>query len=81
MATGFLWHERYMWHSTGIAAGQVPAGGYVEPDNHIESVPSKRRFRSLVEVSGLIDQLTPLAPRYADEDELLRFHTRTTSTR
>ena len=75
MTTGFLWHERYMWHSTGIAAGQLPAGGYVEPDNHVESVPSKRRFRSLVEVSGLLDRLTPLKPRYASEDELLRFHT------
>ncbi|MGP1253261.1 MAG: class II histone deacetylase [Kiloniellales bacterium] len=75
MASGFLWHERYMWHSTGIAAGQLPAGGFVEPDNHVESVPSKRRFRNLVEVSGLIDHLTPLRPRMATEDELLRFHT------
>lgn len=74
MATGFLWHERYMWHSTGIAAGQVPAGGYVEPDNHIESVPSKRRFRNLVEVTGLVDELVALKPRYASEEEILRFH-------
>jgi len=75
MATGFLWHERYMWHSTGIAAGQLPAGGYVEPDNHIESVPSKRRFRNLVEVSGLAEDLMALKPRYATEEEILRFHT------
>lgn len=75
MATGFLWHERYMWHSTGIAAGQIPAGGFVEPDNHVESVPSKRRFRNLVEVTELVDHLVPLKPRYATEEELLRFHT------
>ncbi|WP_321340240.1 hypothetical protein [Breoghania sp.] len=29
--TGFVWGERFMRHMSGLAAGVVPAGGYVEP--------------------------------------------------
>ena len=28
MATGFVWHERYMWHDTGSQANFLPAGGW-----------------------------------------------------
>lgn len=72
---GFVWHERYMWHMTGIAGGSMPAGGYVEPDLlHLESAPAKRRIRNLIEVTGLIDALTPLRPRTATEAEVRRIH-------
>lgn len=73
--TGFVWHERYMWHMTGIAGGSMPAGGYVEPDLlHLESAPAKRRIRNLLEVTGLLDELTPIRPRSATEQEVLRIH-------
>jgi len=75
MATGLVWHERYMWHDTGTAAGQIPTGGFVQPDSHVESPASKRRFRNLLEVSGLSDHLTPVKPRMATEAEVLRHHT------
>ncbi len=75
MATGFVWHERYLWHDTGTAAGMVPAGGYVQPFEHFESAESKRRFRNLVEVTGLDDSLVAIKPRMATEAEALRFHT------
>ena len=29
VTTGFLWHERYMWHDTGRAGGPLPAGGWM----------------------------------------------------
>ena len=74
--TGFLFHERYLWHDTRSAAGFIPAGGMVEPDRHAESPDTKRRLRNLLEVSGLLGQLVPLAPRMASEDEVLRVHTR-----
>jgi acetoin utilization deacetylase AcuC-like enzyme len=32
MATGFVWHERYMWHDTGSLAGVLPPGHHAEPD-------------------------------------------------
>ena len=72
--TGFVWHERYMWHMTGFAAGPIPAGGFVEPDDHIEGPAAKRRMRNLLEVTGVMDALTPIRPRPATEAEVMRVH-------
>ncbi len=74
--TGFIFHERYLWHDTRSAAGFIPAGGMVEPDRHVESPETKRRFKSLLEVSGLLAQLDCIPPRSASEDEVLRVHRR-----
>ena len=30
MATGWIWHERYMWYDTRSGAGFMPAGGWLE---------------------------------------------------
>lgn len=75
-ATGFVFHELYMWHDTGSASSVFPAGLGVEPGEHAENASTKRRFRNLLEVSGLLDRLTPVRPRPATEDEIARFHTR-----
>jgi acetoin utilization deacetylase AcuC-like enzyme len=75
VSTGFAWHERYMWHDPGSGAGPRPAGGFIEPGEHGESPPAKRRFKNLVEVSGLLDELVALQPREATREELTRFHT------
>ncbi|KAJ3337374.1 hypothetical protein HDU93_001175 [Gonapodya sp. JEL0774] len=75
-STGFVWAERYMWHDTGTAAGYLPAGGYFEPASHFESSASKRRFRNLVEVAGLLDNtLTTIKPREATIEEIKYYHT------
>lgn len=73
--TGYVWHTRYTWHDTGTHAGVLPAGGMIEPYLNFESPESKQRMAGLVEVSGLLDSLTRLAPRTATEDDLLRVHT------
>jgi acetoin utilization deacetylase AcuC-like enzyme len=73
--TGFVFHELYMWHDTGSGAGPRAAGGAIEPGEHGESPPTKRRFRNLLEVSGMLDQLVGVRARPATRDELLRFHT------
>lgn len=78
MTTGFVWHERYLWHNTGRQTGpfQADAGGWLEPDvRHRENADGKRRLYSLLAVSGLLDQLAPIAPSPATEEQLLRFHT------
>ena len=74
MATGWVWHERYMWHDTGTAGGPLPVSRWVEPMAHVESPDAKRRFANLVAASGLLDHLTPLAPRSATVAELTRVH-------
>lgn len=76
-STGFLFHELYMWHDTGTAAGVLPAGLSVEPDVHSESPASKRRFRNLLEVSGLLEQLVVIRAQPATIEDLTRFHDRT----
>ena len=70
MATGFLWHEKYMWHDTGSGAA-----ANIEPDEHFENPDTKRRMKNLLDLSGLTDELVRLDPRMATEDELRRFHT------
>ena len=74
MSTGWVWDERYMWHDTGHAAAFLTAGGVLEPDEHVERPATKRRLRNLLEVSGMLDQLTPLKAREATAEELMRVH-------
>jgi acetoin utilization deacetylase AcuC-like enzyme len=75
-ATGFVFHELYMWHNTWNWAQVFPPSLTVQPGEHAENAESKRRFRNLLEVSGLLDHLVPIKPRPATEDEIARFHTR-----
>lgn len=72
--TGFVWHERYMWHDTGSGAGPNAAAGFVEPGPHGESPSSKRRLRNLLEVAGMLAQLEAVEPREASPDEIERIH-------
>jgi acetoin utilization deacetylase AcuC-like enzyme len=76
MSTGFIYHELYMWHNTGNFAGAIPYGNPVQPYEHAENPETKRRFRNLLEVSGLLKQLTIVEPREATDEEILRFHTK-----
>jgi acetoin utilization deacetylase AcuC-like enzyme len=76
MATGLVWHERYMWHDTRAAAGPIPAGGWVEPGEHAENPATKRRLKNLLDVSGLTERLVSIQAREATVEEVCRFHTR-----
>jgi acetoin utilization deacetylase AcuC-like enzyme len=74
--TGFLFNELYMWHDPGNAAIFFPAGLTVQPGEHAENAETKRRFRNLLDVSGLLDKLVDIRPRAATEEEILRVHHR-----
>ena len=76
--TGFVWHERYMWHDTGSHAKFLPAGGMgpIQPHIHIENADTKRRFKNLLDVLGVTERLTAIQPRFATEADLARVHTR-----
>ena len=73
--TGWLFDERYLWHDTGTAAGLLASGGWLQPLAHVESAATKDRLRSLLAVSGLLDELVSIRPRAATADELLAVHT------
>ncbi|WP_342070152.1 class II histone deacetylase [Yoonia algicola] len=75
--TGYVFHESYLWHNTGVGAAFLPSGGAIQPDQpHAENSETKRRIENLLSVSGIkkhlhvLDDITP-----ATRDELCLFHT------
>ena len=75
MATGFFTDERCFWHGGGNYAGNMPVGGLVQPGGGLpESPESKRRLRNLVEVTGLMAELTVSSAPPATREELARVH-------
>ena len=75
MRTGYVFHEHYLWHDTGTGAQMVPTGDFVEPGLHVEAPGTKRRFNSLVQVSGLGRQLHNIEPIAVEPKDVLRVHT------
>ena len=58
--TYFLFDERTFWHTTRDAVLVMPTMGNLQPLSglgHVESAENKRRFLSMVHVSGLMDEL------------------------
>lgn len=76
MATGLVWHEKYMWAQSGAGAGLMLHGPNIQPGRYMENPETKRRFRNLLETSSLLKQLVQLEPRSASIDELLSVHTK-----
>lgn len=73
--TGFVWHEKYAWFDLGSDAGVFHADGHsIQPDRHVYDLEVVRRFRNLLDVSGLLAQLTVVTPRPATDAELGRVH-------
>ena len=72
--TAFVFHELYLWHETGRAALEVPAGLLVQPDTHIENPEAKRRIKNLLDVCGMSDILRTTKPRAATENEVRKLH-------
>lgn len=76
--TGLYHDELCLWHSTGEAVLFLPVGGWLQPlagGGHPESPESKRRLKSLLDVSGLTGELTVSSAVAATVEDLLRVHT------
>lgn len=75
--TGFFSHEKTLWFSTPPAVLVQPVGGWVQPPagaGHADSPEPKRRFRALIEVSGLAARLDMCTAPQIAKAELLRIH-------
>ena len=73
--SGFFWHERCFWHDPGAIGVFSAPGEYLQPQPASESPESKRRLKNLLEVSGLIDELSVRKAPPASQEALARFHT------
>ena len=76
-STALFSDEKTFWHTGGEYALVLPVGGWVEPPTRggfAESPDSKRRFRSLLEVSGLTAQVPIRSAAPAHDDDLVRVH-------
>jgi acetoin utilization deacetylase AcuC-like enzyme len=77
--TAFYHDERCFWHTTGEAVLVMPAGGWLQPPaggGHAESPETKRRFKALLDVSGLGARVAQHSAPEAAEEDLLRVHGR-----
>jgi acetoin utilization deacetylase AcuC-like enzyme len=77
MTTGFLFDERTLWHTTGEAALFLKPGGWIQPPaagGHAESPETKRRFKNLLDVSGLTRHLAVETAPEATGEALRRVH-------
>jgi len=73
--TGFVWHEKYMWHDTGNALGVLPVSGDFQPWTHFENPETKRRLKNLMDAYGFTEKLKPIAPISASVEQICRVHT------
>ncbi|MDH4568661.1 class II histone deacetylase [Pseudomonas sp. BN414] len=75
--SGFFFDERCFWHAAGLHSLVLPVGGWLQPPSgsgHAESPETKRRLKSLMDVSGLSDRLVLSSAPMAAEEDLLRVH-------
>lgn len=75
--TGFFFDEHCFWHSGGAFALTMPVGGWVQPTSGsglAEAPETKRRMKSLLDVSGLTARLSTGGATAVSEEDLLRVH-------
>ena len=75
--TAFFFDELSLWHSAGAHALTLPVGGWVQPpagSGHAESPETKRRLKSLLDVSGLSRHLQQHSAVPATDEDLRRVH-------
>ncbi|NNE79256.1 MAG: class II histone deacetylase [Silicimonas sp.] len=75
MTTGFFWDEQCFWHSGGNYSFMMPAGGLIQPGGGLPENPeTKRRFKNLMDVTGLLYELAASSAPPASEVDLRRIH-------
>jgi len=73
--TGFFYHELCMFHDAGNRCIYDAAGLYYQPMRPYENPESKRRLKNLLEVSGMLKQLTCCEADPATDEDIRRYHT------
>lgn len=75
MTTAFFTDERCFWHGGGNYAFTLPTGGLVQPGGGLPENPeTKRRLKNLLEVTGLMADLSVRSAAPATWEEMARVH-------
>lgn len=77
MKTGFFWDEQCFWHAPSGYALTAPLGGLVQPlaaGGSPEDPETKRRFKNLLDVTGLSAVLDVRGGNPSTRQDLLRVH-------
>lgn len=74
-STGYVWHELYAWHDSGLESYLHAHPYRFQPRGSNESAESKRRMHNLIVASGLCDKLAQVRVRQATDDEITSIHT------
>jgi acetoin utilization deacetylase AcuC-like enzyme len=77
MPTGLCFDERTLWHTMSPHTLYLPSGDWLQPMTsigHAESPETKRRLKSLLDVSGLSAHLDVSSAPPATEADLRRIH-------
>src|SRR5207344_277576 len=74
--TGFAYDPRFLLHDLGSWSVTLPSGARTEPEEEPSAARITRRTAQLIDGSGLLAKLVPIAARPATVDELATFHTR-----
>jgi acetoin utilization deacetylase AcuC-like enzyme len=75
MTTAFYTDERCFWHGGGNYALTLPVGGLVQPGGGLPENPeTKRRLKNLIEVTGLMSDLSLRSAAPATTTDLIRVH-------
>lgn len=69
--TGLVSSEKYFWYDS---LNQAFPPFYIEPGANPDRPDIKKRFFNLLSAQGVLEQLTPIKPRKATADEILRVH-------
>lgn len=72
--TGLVFSEKYFWYDS---LNQAFPPFYIEPGANPDRPDIKKRFFNLLSAQGVLEQLTPIKPRKATADEILRVHSST----
>ncbi|MGI9117044.1 MAG: class II histone deacetylase [Gaiellales bacterium] len=74
--TGFVWDEKYVWFDSRTYADWLPPEAFFQPMPSPETPEGKRRFKNLLDATGLFDQLVRIPSRLATVEEIERVHDR-----
>ena len=75
MTVALYWHEKLMWHDTGVLFGPEGQHQWFEPYPHLESSAGKRRVKNLLDASGLIESLQVKRPKPVSDEQIVTVHT------